>query len=174
MTVAANIVSRLLRSGPDPRTALRPLWHRLIEIAREPEWYRDCGVADTLEGRFDMVTAATAFAMLRMEGDEKLARSTGLLAEWFVEDMDGQLRQSGVGDLVVGKKIGKLMSTLGGRIGAYRSAMAADEAALAEAVRRNVTLADETRAPALAERLTQLHGRFAATPAAGMLQGDIA
>ena len=50
-----------------------------------------------------------------------------LLAELFVEDMDGQLREFGVNDVVVGKRIGKLMSVLGGRLGAYRSALNAGD-----------------------------------------------
>ena len=45
---------------------------------------------------------------------------SALLTEWFVEEMDGQLREQGVGDVVVGKHVGRLMATLGGRIGALR------------------------------------------------------
>lgn len=169
-----NLISRLFRPRKDPRETVRPLWHRTVEIAREPQWYADCGVADTLEGRFDMVTAVAAFAMLRMENDPELGPLTGPLTEWFVEDMDGQLRQSGVGDLVVGKKIGKLMGTLGGRIGAYRQALAGGRAALAEAARRNVTMADETRADALAERFESLAARLAAAEPQAFVRGEIA
>lgn len=169
-----NLISRLFRPRKDPRETVRPLWHRTVEIAREPQWYADCGVADTLEGRFDMVTAVAALAMLRMEDDPELGPLTGPLTEWFVEDMDGQLRQSGVGDLVVGKKIGKLMGTLGGRIGAYRQGLAEGRAALAEAARRNVTMADETRADALAERFETLAARLAAAEPQAFVCGEIA
>ncbi len=173
-----TFLSRLFRPRADPREALRPLWHRTVEIAREPEWYAQCGVADTLEGRFDMITAALALVLLRMENDRMLATQTGLLTELFVEDMDGQLRQSGVGDLMVGKKIGKQMSTLGGRIGAYRDALgeegAARTAALADAARRNVTLADESRAELLADRLMTLQDRLATTDADRLQEGSIA
>jgi cytochrome b pre-mRNA-processing protein 3 len=62
------------------------------------------------------------------------------LTELFVTDMDGQLRESGVGDLVVGKHIGRLMSVLGGRLGAYRAALAGQED-LGAALERNLTLA---------------------------------
>ena len=97
-----SFLTRLFGTQPDPREEWRPLWHTIVEQAREPDWYRMCGVADTLEGRFDMVTAALALVMLRMETDPALAPRTAYLTEIFVEDMDGQLRQSGVGDLVVG------------------------------------------------------------------------
>ena len=169
-----NLLTRLFRRPVDPREAMRPLWHRTVEIAREPEWYERCGVADTLEGRFDMVTAALAMVMLRMEADPELAGKTAYLTEIFVEDMDGQLRQSGVGDLVVGKKIGRLMSTLGGRLGAYRSGFAQDGPTLEDAARRNVTLTDEALAAKLAERLRALRARLDATSADAMLAGEIA
>ncbi|WP_204310223.1 ubiquinol-cytochrome C chaperone family protein, partial [Enterobacter cloacae] len=47
------------------------------------------------------------------------------LTEVFIDDMDGQLRQIGIGDIVVGKHVGKMMGMLGGRLGAYREALAA-------------------------------------------------
>lgn len=173
-----TFLSRLFRPRADPREALRPLWHRTVEIAREPEWYAQCGVADTLEGRFDMIAAVLALVLLRMENDRMLAAQTGLLTELFVEDMDGQLRQSGVGDLMVGKKIGRLMETLGGRIGAYREALGEDGAApttaLADAARRNVTLADEARLELLADRLLALQARLAALDADRLLEGAMA
>ena len=167
-----SFLSRLFGTSPDPREALRPLWHRTVAIAREPEWYADCGAQDSLEGRFDMITAVLSLVLIRMEGDRLLAPQTALLTELFVEDMDGQLRQSGVGDLVVGKKIGTLMSTLGGRIGAYRTALSEEgNAALEEAARRNVTMADEDRAGALAARLRSLQARLATTDADTLLDG---
>ena len=168
-----SLFDRIFRKPVDPREAMRPLWHRTVEIAREPEWYAQCGVSDTLEGRFDMVTAALALVMLRMETDPALAPHTAYLTEIFVEDMDGQLRQSGVGDLVVGKKIGKLMSTLGGRLGAYREGFADSGPALEDAARRNVTLTDDALAPKLAERLRALRLRLDATDSDAMLAGEI-
>lgn len=170
-----TFLSRLFGSARDPREELRPLWHRTVEIAREPEWYARCGVADTLEGRFDMITAVLSLVLIRMEGDPYLAPKTALLTELFVEDMDGQLRQSGVGDLVVGKKMGKLMATLGGRIGAYREGLAQQgTAALADAARRNVTMADDGLADALAMRLRALEARLASTDGDTLLEGTVA
>ena len=64
-----SFLHRLLRTAPDPREAWRPLWHRLVIAAREEHWYADAGVADTLDGRFDMVSMLTALAILRLEGE---------------------------------------------------------------------------------------------------------
>ena len=166
-----NLLYRLLRTS-DPREALRPLWHRAVEISREPQWYADCGVADTVPGRFDMVTAVLSLVLLRLEASGR-ANETALLTELFVEDMDGQLRESGVGDVVVGKHIGKLMATLGGRLGAYRAALADDDGALAEAVRRNVTVNEGVAPEPLAMRLRDLADRLAATEADELLAGRI-
>lgn len=168
-----NLLSRLFRTT-DPRGALRPLWHRAVEISREPEWYADCGVADTVPGRFDMVTAVLSLVLLRLD---QLGRGaeTALLTELFVEDMDGQLRESGVGDIVVGKHMGKLMATLGGRLGAYGGALAAgDDAALVEALGRNVTLNEGATPVALAARLRVLSAGLTATVEEDLLAGRIA
>ncbi len=78
---------------------------------------------DTIDGRFDMVAAMLSLALIRME-TLGLQGEGARLTEIFVEDMDGQVRQIGFGDLVVGKQIGKMMSALGGRIAAYRAALA--------------------------------------------------
>ena len=88
--------------------------------------------------------SATALCavLLRLENDDadKSVRQFSVhLAELFVDDMDGQLRQNGVGDLIVGKHIGKMMSALGGRLGAYRTALTTgDGPQLEEALRRNL------------------------------------
>lgn len=169
-----RLLDRLFPARPDPRDELRPLWARVIALARDPAWYRDCGVADTLEGRFDMVTAVLALVMARMESAPALAARAAPLAEIFVEEMDGQLRQSGVGDLMVGKQIGKLMATLGGRMGAYRAAVAVGGQQLAQAIHRNVTLADASRAEAVANRLRDLAAQLAASDDEALLAGDFA
>jgi Uncharacterized conserved protein len=160
-----SLISRLLGKRSVSRETVRPLWHRVVEIAREPQWYAQCGVADTVPGRFDAVTLVLALVMLRMErdklaGDDTLIEPSVRLTELFVDDMDGQLRQSGVGDLVVGKRMGRLMSVLGGRIGALREALAQDDAALIAALERNVTLNESADKALLAAEVRRLHGQI--------------
>lgn len=155
------MLSRIFGKTTDNRASVRPLWHRIVEIAREKAWYAHCGVADTVPGRFDAVTLVMALVMLRMERDKTLIEAAARLTELFVDDMDGQLRQSGVGDLVVGKRMGKLMSVLGGRIGALREALAAGDeaevrAALVPVLERNVTLVEGADRTLLAARVQAL------------------
>jgi cytochrome b pre-mRNA-processing protein 3 len=143
---------------------VRPLWHRVIELARDPAYYTECGVADSIAGRFDMITAVLSAVMVRVEASE-LRSESALLAELFVEDMDGQLREFGVNDVVVGKRIGRLMSVLGGRLGAYRSALnAGDLEKLTGAIQRNVTFAEgadeAASAQAVAARVMKLFERL--------------
>lgn len=149
------MLDRLFTRKPDKREALRPLWHRVVEISREPEWYASCGVADTVAGRFDMITAVLSLVLLRLERDGECGAESALLTELFVADMDGQLRESGIGDIVVGKHIGKLMGALGGRLGAYRKALAG-EGSIDEAAKRNVSLIEGHGPEALARRLRSL------------------
>jgi len=170
-----SLLSRLFRSEPDPREALRPLWHRTVELSRSPELYRDDGVADTVAGRFDMIAALLALVLLRMEREPALAEDSVLLTELFVADMDAQLRETGVGDIVVGKHVGKLVSALGGRLGAFREALASGELAPFEAaLERNTTMADEHATDSLARRLRGFHGKLLALDSERLLAGEIA
>jgi len=160
-----KFLSRVLGTAPDPREELRPLWHRVVELAREPSFYTDCSVADTVGGRFDLITAVLCTVMVRVEASEMRAESA-LLAELFVEDMEGQLREFGVNDVVVGKRVGKLMSVLGGRLGAYRPALTdRDREKLIAALERNVTFtegSDERECAAcVADKLLALSDRLA-------------
>ena len=114
---------RLFRREPPPRIATA-LYDAVVARGRMPHWYLAGGVPDTLDGRFDMIAAVLAMAMLRLEGEGAGAAPAASLAECFVDDMDGQLRQIGFGDMVVGKHIGRMMAALGGRLGAYRDGLA--------------------------------------------------
>ena len=158
------------------RQALRPLYDAAVRVGREPGWYLEGGVPDTMTGRFDMVSSVVALILLRLEAEGDAARKeTVLLTELFIDDMDASLREAGTGDLVVGKRVGKLMSALGGRLGAYRAALAG-EGDLDAAVRRNVfreSPPSEAVVPVVAERLRALHARLAGIPRAQMLAGEL-
>ncbi|HQS69902.1 MAG: hypothetical protein B7Y36_16700 [Novosphingobium sp. 28-62-57] len=169
-----SLLGKLFGQKDDDRAVARPLWHRTVEIAREKEWYRDCGVADTVAGRFDMITLILSIVMIRMERDAELVEPSVRLTELFVDDMDGQLRESGVGDLVVGKRMGKLMSVLGGRLGAYREGLtSSDETVMAEAVARNVSLHEGTDPLLVARRARAFAAGLDLVPAFRVLDAEI-
>ena len=88
--------------------------------------------------------------------------------------MLGIARTIPLGDLVVGKRIGKLMSALGGRIEACRAGLAAtDDRVLADAVERNVTLGEQGEPVWIAAELRRLAGALAAADSAALLAGRI-
>ena len=91
-----------------------PLYNAVVTRGRAEHWYVDGGVPDTLEGRFDTIATVLAFVLLRLESEPAATPLSVQLTERFVDDMDSQLRQIGIGDLVVGKQMGKMMSLLGG------------------------------------------------------------
>lgn len=170
-----SLLQRLFRPKEDERAPLRPLWARIVTLARDPLWYTECGIADSRAGRFDMLSLATALVLLRLENDEDGQLRTARLTELFVEDLEGQLRQEGIGDPTVGKRMGGLISALGGRTGALREALASSaDAVLVEAARRNATFAGEERPELLAPRLRALHRRLEATPLDRLLAGELA
>lgn len=167
-----SLLSRLF-TRHDPREQLRPLWHRVVEIAREKDWYAQGRIADTVTGRFDAITLVMAAVLLRMEREE-LAQQSAWLTELFIEDMDGQLRESGIGDLVVGKHVTKLMGVLGGRIGALRDGLARpDDAELVGALGRNISFADDGNPAKVAKDFRALAGHLADLSDFELLEGRI-
>lgn len=165
--------SKLLGRTPDDTAML--LYDRVIALARAPHWYESGGVLDTLDGRFDMVAAVLSLVLLRLEDVPEAGPASARLTERFVTDMDGQLRESGVGDIGVGKHIGKMMGMLGGRLGAYRDGLAAGD--LHPALARNLYRSGLPDAAAIAHTqaaLFALRDALAARPTESVIAGDIA
>ncbi|MDE2411771.1 MAG: ubiquinol-cytochrome C chaperone family protein [Sphingomonadales bacterium] len=168
-----SLIKRLLGLEPDERERIRPLWHGVAALARERAWYAEAGVEDSVPGRFDAITLVLTAVLLRMERTPALIAPSVRLTELFVEDMDGQLREAGIGDLVVGKHIGKLISSMGGRLGALREGLTQGDEALAAAIARNVTLAEGGSAAKVAARFRALALRLDGLSDAALLAGEI-
>lgn len=155
-------------------TEALPLYDAAVRRAREPHWYLAGGVADTVDGRFDMIAAVLAMVLLRLEVDPAGAEPGARLAERFVDDMDGQLRELGIGDVVVGKHIGRMMAMLGGRLGAYRDGLAAGD--LKPALVRNLYRAAAPPPAALAHTassLAALADAMRPVPLTVLMTGDL-
>jgi cytochrome b pre-mRNA-processing protein 3 len=166
------LIDRLLHRRD--RTDGRALYTAIVARARAPHWYLDGAVPDTLDGRFDMIAAILSLVLLRLEDDPDGAAPSAHLAEQFVDDMDGQLREIGIGDIVVGKHVGRMMGMLGGRLGAYRDGLAGGD--LDGAIGRNIYRGESPGAAALRhvrERLLALRDALAATPTALLIAGEL-
>jgi cytochrome b pre-mRNA-processing protein 3 len=161
----------------DPREALRPLYDAIIVEARTEDWYRAGQVPDTQDGRFDLLCHVTALVVLRLETmGEPASAPMALLTEVFVADMEGQMRETGYGDVVVGKQVGKMMSALGGRLGACRTALAPG-GDMPAALTRNLYRGDVPEPGALdvaIKRTLALVERLKAGSLESLLQGEIA
>lgn len=120
------------------RDRLLPLYRAVVAAARDPFWYREGKVPDTIDGRFDMVTAVTALVLARMEclTEAEAKRDSVLLTEQFIADMDESLLEIGVSDHSVGKHVGRMVGALGGRLSAFRQA--SPGGSFNAAVRRNI------------------------------------
>lgn len=164
---------KLFRTGPDPREARRPLWEAVIAAARAPHWYAEGGVPDTLDGRFDMIGLVMALVLHRIDEEPAHAAAGVQLTELFVGDMDGQMRQIGFGDMVVGKQVGRMMGALGGRLGAYRAPDGSDElrAALIRNLWRGKAPGDAELAHVMA-RVAALRAALAAMPVTDLIAVD--
>lgn len=168
-----SFLSRLLNPPPPP---LSELWNWVTQTARQPHFYLRHAVPDTVNGRFDMVALVTCLVLIRLE-ELDLRAENALLTERFVDDMDGSLRDIGIGDMVIGKHMGKVMSALGGRLGVYREALAPGAAPelLVDAVARNVFRGEppEGAATDLAADVRVLKARIDAVPPAELLAGSV-
>lgn len=121
--------------GGNARKA-KELYGAVVAAARQPEFYRDYGVPDTLNGRYEMIVLALFQVLERLRSEGPAAETTSrLMLEAFFTDMDDCLREIGVGDLSVPKKMKKAAAGFYERARAYRAALdAEDPAAMASAL----------------------------------------
>ena len=99
------------------------LYDAVVAEARRPAWYREGGVADTMDGRFAVLSTLAALTILRLEdGDEEAVRHSVALTESFIADMDAQMREEGFGDPSLGKQVRLLVGALATRVDWWRRA----------------------------------------------------
>lgn len=131
-------------SGGRARAAAH--WHRqTVAWARRARWYRPpFGVADDWDGRFDMIALVAWVVQERLGARPDAARARRAFLECLVDDFEASLREAGVGDQGIPKRVRAMAEALAGRFDAYGAARARADApeALALAIERNVFRAD--------------------------------
>lgn len=135
-----NRLISFFRGSPSNETAIM-LYRQIVAQARQPAFYLDHAVPDSLDGRFDMIVLHAFLTMRRLKRIPGLAaqRLSQQLFDLLFADMDSNLREIGVGDLGVGKRIKKMGQAFYGRVEAYEAGLsAATPHALTEALRRNL------------------------------------
>ena len=131
-----------------PETSIARLYGTIVAQARAVPFYRIYGVPDTVNGRFEMVVLHLVLVLRRLEAEPPLGRELGQsLFDWFCSDMDGNLREMGVGDLAVPRRMRKIGEAFFGRQAAYTAALSSGDAqSLSAALARNVFDAPEEAA----------------------------
>ena len=116
-----------------PRLTAQPargaeLFAAVTHEARQRHWYVEGAVPDSLDGRFAVLATITALVLVRLEdgGDEAHPASVAL-TERFVDIMEAEHRELGLGDPGLGRKVRKLVSALGRRVEVWRAAVAEDD-----------------------------------------------
>jgi cytochrome b pre-mRNA-processing protein 3 len=110
----------------------------IVTQAREPSFYRELAVPDTVNGRFDLLVLHLWMILRRLKLLEGGARLCQALFDCFCDDMDGNLREMGVGDLTVPKRMQAFGEAFYGRTAAYDLALSEGTDALAQALCRNI------------------------------------
>lgn len=127
--------------GAKPKRDLgEHLYAQAVEQARSPAFYTALGVSDRIDARFELYVVHVLLVVMRLrdEGEEG-AEIAQRLFDVFVSALDNTLRELGVGDTSMAKKMRKLGESMYGRMTAYEPTIrAADQEGLAEALVRNV------------------------------------
>ena len=127
---------------PSPGT-IETIYGMIVTQAREPEFYRNLGVLDTVNGRFDLLVLHLWMVLRRMKSIEtgagpSQALFSQALFDRFCEDMDANLREMGVGDTIVPKRMRAFGEAFYGRVAAYDLALSAGREPLAQALCKNI------------------------------------
>ncbi len=150
---------------------IEAIYGMIVAQARLPEFYLRFGVPDTVDGRFDMVVLHLWMILARLRAKGFVVEAQQLF-DRFCDDMDANLREMGVGDLAVPKRMKKFGEAFYGRSGAYDAAIIAGEQELHAALVRNVLASDDAAAAApLANYVSRALGALATIDGAALLSG---
>lgn len=171
-------LSALFRRKPHERAGFL-LYGAAVAAARHPYFFDRLGAPDSLDGRFDLVGLHVALLIhrLRRDADPRGAALAQAVFDAMFADMDVNLREMGVGDLAVGKRVRRMWEAFHGRAQAYEAALeAADADAFAAALQRNVWRSEGEASPAarrLAGHARATAAALAAQPLAPLLRGEV-
>ena len=151
------------------------LYGNAVEMAREPAFFAEHGVADTVDGRFDALALVVALIMRRLKdcGEAGHDLSQQLFDTMFA-DMDLSLREMGAGDIGVAKRVRVMAEAFMGRLDAYASALdGGDRMALAAALQRNLLRGDGKAGEQLIDFVLELESRIADIDQESLLRGKL-
>lgn len=132
--------AKLLGRSRAEDEATMDLYHAIVAQARQPTLYQRFGVPDTVDGRFEMVVLHSVLLFHRLQREDKAGQALAQkVFDVFVTDMDRSLREMGVGDFGVPKRMKAIGTSFYGRVDAYgKPLVVGDRAGLAAALQRNL------------------------------------
>jgi cytochrome b pre-mRNA-processing protein 3 len=161
------------RQRPSPtRLLLDRLHTEIVAATRRPDFYIDYGVPDTFEGRFEMLALHAGLVLRRLNQAEAPGPAVAQdLVDTIFARLDADLREAGVGDITVPKRMKKLCEAFLGRSAAYDAALPQGPEALTAAVSRNIYAGtrDGTASRRMADYVATAAAALAATPLAACL-----
>jgi cytochrome b pre-mRNA-processing protein 3 len=123
----------------------------VVEHARQPGFFTDNGVPDTVDGRFELICLHAFLYLHRLRREQPQAAALGQrFFDTMFTDFDRSLREMGTGDLSVGREIRHMAEAFYGRLAAYEQGLAADDSVLLPALARNLFGTAPATQPALA------------------------
>lgn len=171
------MILNLFRRTPREDT-IAVLYGAIVAQARDPAFYRNYGVPDTSNGRLEMIVLHTILVLSRLETEGGSGPRLGqALFDYFCGDVDANLREMGVGDMAVPRKMKAVAEAFYGRKRAYEMALAASELGeLAGALTRNAYAGTGESADAerLAAYMREAVDKLAAIDGAALLRGQLA
>jgi cytochrome b pre-mRNA-processing protein 3 len=121
-----------------PPGTIEAIYGMIVTQAREPLFYRDLGVPDTVNGRFDLVLLHLWLVLRRLKSAGSGTALSQALFDHFCTDMDDNLREMGVGDQTVPKRMRAFGEAFYGRTAAYDMALTESSEALAQSICKNI------------------------------------
>lgn len=156
----------------------RRLYEAVVAQARQPAFFLEGEVPDTLDGRFEMVALHAHLLLRRLkEGGAETAELAQELFDLMFVDMDHSLREMGAGDLGVGRRVKQMAKGFYGRMAAYDAGLAEGPASLAAALRRNLfgtVSPSEAAVASMAAYMRAVATRLAAQPMTRLREGEVA
>lgn len=157
--------NRFGNSRAPSRGTIETIYGMIVAQAREPRFYAALNVPDTVDGRFDMLVLHMWLVLRRLRQAGDGARLSQALFDRFCLDLDDNLREMGVGDLTVPRRMQAFGEAFYGRSAAYDLALTEGREALAQALGRNVLGGGpQDGAAALADYAMAAEARLAALP----------
>ena len=173
---AMPVMMPLFRRDP-LRSAAELAYRRVVEQARQPGFFAEIGVPDTVDGRFELIALHAFLYLRRLKREQPQASRLGQrFFETVFTDFDRSLREMGTGDLGVGREVKRMAQAFYGRIDAYERGLAQGDSVLSAALGRNLfgtAPAPPTSLETMVDYLRREAAYLEEQPTAELLAGEV-